>query len=183
MVYDWNKHNSIRGKITRNKNIVEYDKNPNKCRECDISIGYDKRNNSFCSHSCSAVLNNKKKRKYEIRYCKICKNVLLHLRPSVYCCLKCKNDYITNKIINNEVTSHKVLRRYLIEKYGKVCSVCGIDNWLGEELIIEMDHIDGNKKNNVLSNVRLLCPNCHSQTPTWKFKKSRVAIVGTAQTP
>jgi 5-methylcytosine-specific restriction endonuclease McrA len=51
------------------------------------------------------------------------------------------------------------------------CSVCGLDdNWNKQPLTLEFDHIDGDHKNNVPANIRVLCPNCHSQTPTYKAK-------------
>lgn len=56
------------------------------------------------------------------------------------------------------------------------CAHCGLDKWLGNRLVIEIDHVDGDKKNNNRDNLRGLCPNCHSQTSTWRKKKS--ALVG-----
>ena len=47
------------------------------------------------------------------------------------------------------------------------CSVCGINEWCGEALSLERDHINGVRSDNRLENLRLLCPNCHSQTPTY----------------
>lgn len=47
------------------------------------------------------------------------------------------------------------------------CSKCGINSWQGEKLSLHLDHIDGVNNNNEVSNLRLLCPNCHSQTPTY----------------
>ena len=53
------------------------------------------------------------------------------------------------------------------------CECCGITEWMGQEAPLQLDHIDGNNSNNVLENLRLLCPNCHMQTETWGFKNSR----------
>lgn len=47
------------------------------------------------------------------------------------------------------------------------CSCCGISEWNNKPITMQLDHIDGNSKNHLLENLRMLCPNCHSQTDTW----------------
>ena len=64
--------------------------------------------------------------------------------------------------------TNPTLRRYLKELYGAKCSCCGISNWNNKEITLEVEHIDGNSSNNLVNNVCLLCPNCHSQTSTYK---------------
>ena len=52
----------------------------------------------------------------------------------------------------------------------KVCESCKITEWNSKELCFELDHIDGNSTNHLLSNLRMLCPNYHSQTETYRSK-------------
>lgn len=48
------------------------------------------------------------------------------------------------------------------------CEECNLGpEWLTRILVMHLDHIDGDNTNNELSNLRILCPNCHSQTPTY----------------
>lgn len=53
------------------------------------------------------------------------------------------------------------------------CSDCGISRWQGKPLSLELEHKNGNKYDNRLENLSLLCPNCHSQTPTYGSRNKR----------
>jgi 5-methylcytosine-specific restriction endonuclease McrA len=58
----------------------------------------------------------------------------------------------------------KLLREgYLADR----CSRCGISEWRGKRLVIQIDHINGVKNDWRIENLRMLCPNCHSQTNTF----------------
>lgn len=61
------------------------------------------------------------------------------------------------------------LRNRLIAEGIKTntCEICNITEWNGSKLSMQLDHIDGNSHNHLLSNLRMICPNCHSQTETY----------------
>lgn len=68
------------------------------------------------------------------------------------------------------IAAHK-LRRCLLELgVAHVCAECGISEWNGRKLTLEIDHIDGRYWNNVKTNLQFLCPNCHSQKPVDRIK-------------
>lgn len=51
-----------------------------------------------------------------------------------------------------------------IREYGNICALCGItDLWNNRPIILDVHHIDGNRKNGKISNLQVLCPNCHRQ--------------------
>jgi len=54
------------------------------------------------------------------------------------------------------------------------CYICHITDWLGNPLSLQLDHINGRHTDNRLENLRILCPNCHAQTPTFAGKNSRL---------
>jgi hypothetical protein len=73
-----------------------------------------------------------------------------------------------------KITSREAIKKQLIALHGEICSVCSLSaHWHGQFLSLHVDHVDGNSKNNMPDNVRLLCPNCHSQTDTYAGKKHR----------
>lgn len=88
-----------------------------------------------------------------------------------------QKDYIRwNSIDLNEILegkhpsyqTYKLKKRLIKEKIkSNSCEICGISEWNGAELNIQLDHIDGDPHNHCLDNLRMICPNCHSQTLTY----------------
>ena len=58
----------------------------------------------------------------------------------------------------------RILREGILQNK---CSICGIEEWMGRPIVCELDHVNGNRHDHRLENLRLLCPNCHSQTDTY----------------
>ena len=69
-------------------------------------------------------------------------------------------------------------RKRIIFEQNEKCNRCGLDKWLGEDLILEFEHKDGDSTNDTRENLECLCPNCHSLTATWRGRnKTTVKIV------
>jgi hypothetical protein len=78
------------------------------------------------------------------------------------------DDYLSNKF---PIQSNKLRKRLLKEKiFQHICSKCNLKEWNGKPIPLELDHINGNNQDNSLCNLRLLCPNCHAQTPNYRGK-------------
>lgn len=110
------------------------------CKECGSDIGYHGR--KFCSNKCQGRYNTRTN--------------------------KTLNIWLVNPGIVKEITTP--IRRFLINESGNKCSICSwceINPYTGN-VPLEIDHIDGDSENNVLENLRVICPNCHSLTETYK---------------
>ena len=107
-------------------------------------------------------MNPKKPRKL----CLVC-SIECERHASKYCSGKCHKKFQLSKSIESGIFSAATAKRYLLS-ISKKCIVCNITEWMGNSIVLELDHIDGDSSNNNLINLRLLCPNCHSQTPTYK---------------
>lgn len=62
------------------------------------------------------------------------------------------------------------MRKYLVKRKGNSCSVCGVsaDSWNGKPMTLIVDHENGMASDSRIENLRLVCPNCDSQLPTFK---------------
>lgn len=148
-----------------------------KCVYChtefEVPSGSPKK---FCSRSCSASFNNnRKKPNIPIKVCHHC-GIEYQNSNEKFCTHKCSTDNVAKKSMEDYVSSwtakpgSTIPKRYIILTKGYSCSECGISEWKGKPITLQLDHIDGNAYNNYEDNLRLLCPNCHSQTDTFGAK-------------
>jgi hypothetical protein len=100
----------------------------------------------------------------------LCKHCNTPTKNSLYCSNACQHRWQTKQKIENGTVDHRTVRAHLLKERGSKCEECGIFEWLGKPITMEMDHINGDHKDHSLANLKLLCPNCHSQTPTYKSR-------------
>jgi 5-methylcytosine-specific restriction endonuclease McrA len=98
------------------------------------------------------------------------KHICIYCKKSFEAGNKLGGHIVTCQRKLNDLKTDRARRKRLIQIHGHKCFICQLSIWLSQSITLELDHIDGNNENNLESNLRLLCPNCHAQTPTWKGK-------------
>ena len=78
------------------------------------------------------------------------------------------NIFVENGMHGNSVIN-RIIKDYDIIPHDK-CWLCGLSEWINGKLILEIDHINGISNDHRIENLRFLCPNCHSQTETFRSK-------------
>jgi hypothetical protein len=71
-----------------------------------------------------------------------------------------------------DYTKVEKLKKHLLRERGIQCENCKLFTWLDKPITLEVEHLDGDRTNNHIDNLKLLCPNCHSYTRTWRRRKS-----------
>lgn len=72
----------------------------------------------------------------------------------------------------SNVQSYKLKKRLFAEGLkDKKCESCTLTKWLEKQIPLELDHINGDASDNRIENLRILCPNCHALTETYRGKK------------
>lgn len=111
--------------------------------------------------------------KYSTYKCKTCgeDSKWSHQKLNVYCSIPCATEgkllEMAEKFNRGELTERAAIRKALAKLNGYYCAVCKISEHNNMPITLQVDHIDGNAGNNRPVNLRLICPNCHSQTKTF----------------
>jgi 5-methylcytosine-specific restriction endonuclease McrA len=84
-----------------------------------------------------------------------------------------KNPTNEELFIENCPYSSRFVKTRICKLISYECSICGISEWNNKPIALQLDHINGIRNDNRLENLRLLCPNCHTQTETWGVKNSK----------
>jgi hypothetical protein len=175
-------------KKKKEKRIKRYNLDPKLCQTCNEGIPYEKRVNIYCNKSCRAKRVNKERERKDNRTiveCLVCGN---KTKNEKFCSKPCfgknKRDVLLNKIResgdvnfegdkmdgNIDERNRTRARILLIEEYGNVCQICKNTEWMDKEIPLTVDHINGNAGDNKLENLRMVCPNCDRQLPTFGSK-------------
>lgn len=114
-----------------------------------------------------------------VKYCPACRTKCLGCEKQIPAtgryCMSCKKNHLAvDELPFDKLWNNDVRKKRLVKIFGHRCSRCLLTEWLGKPISLELDHTDGNRRNSVQENCRLLCPNCHSQTVTWKWRNRSI---------
>lgn len=113
--------------------------------------------------------------------CEVCGAELRRRHQKRFCSNRCQGLWVqqqhlqrwltTGQAVNAGSGAKHYIRLYLDAQQGSTCALCKrSDQWEGQTLVLILDHIDGDSANNHRDNLRLVCPNCDSQLPTYKAR-------------
>lgn len=151
------------------------------CAHCGNDIPYEKRDNKFCSHSCSAAETNRR-RAARSRPCAICGKPMGRYCKTC-CSSKCREElrYRTQLRLwwNGKISGGYwsgvagFVHRWLRTTYGERCWHCGWAevNTYTDKIPLQVHHKDDNPYNHSPDNLELLCPNCHALTKSYHKQK------------
>ena len=148
-----------------------------KCKICNTAI---KTSRVYCKDCYNNVNTGGRPNTKPDKYCPNCNKQIR--KDVIFCSQKCGRDYkFLQQVILVESqgyiyehrthTNAPLAKKYLKYKHGDKCSICGMPSvWNNKPIVLVTDHINGHHDDWSLTNLRLVCPNCDSQLPTYKSK-------------
>jgi hypothetical protein len=179
--------------VIKNRAFSDYAKHPAFCLCCgqvialrDGEVPSIARKKKFCTQSCSATYHNTGRIKVKRIKCLNCGTECQQVHKK-FCSHICQQQFQFEDFIrrwkageesgiSGVCNMSRQIRRYLFEKCGSKCHKCG---WaevhpLSGKIPLQVNHINGNCLDNVEENLELICPNCHSLTPTFGSMNKQV---------
>lgn len=120
------------------------------CSHCEIHLGYKPKDR--LTHE-QRVYTSKKLVEYNKKKRKSLEDILANK-------VKYPTNWLKERLFNEGLKERK-------------CECCGIVDWMNSPISFELHHEDGDNTNHELKNLRVLCPNCHSQTKTFKGRNRK----------
>ena len=145
-------------------------------KQCPKCNSMHDQNGKFCSRSCanSRVFSEESciKKSLALKGRKIEVSSDIEKRRRENCSATWAKKYEECEFDELGITNKK---RRILEEQNQCCNRCKLSHWFEEKLSLELEHKDGNTKNNDRDNLECLCPNCHSLTKTWRGRnKSKI---------
>lgn len=141
------------------------------CEKCGANHDGSMGSGRFCSKKCARSFSTAAKR--EDITARVRKKMRARCRSDEILAEKLKRaeERLAKQQVWETMSNAARYRRVREEQEGK-CLTCGISEWQDKPIVLELDHIDGNRGNETRENLRYLCPNCHSQTPTFRVRNA-----------
>lgn len=153
------------------------------CIHCNNEFNARRSIIKYCSISCATSLNNSKRKKRILLKCDYCEKQFEKLKSKElklnFCSRICKDTASRvesgdkfDSIRPSHYGNSEHYRVKALKTYIKECKICGYNKYTD---VLEVDHIDNNHENNIITNLQLLCPTCHVEKhfleKSGKFKK------------
>lgn len=156
--------------------VSAYRGDPKRCADCSKVLPFEKRHGKFCDHTCSANHSNRQRSRKPV--CPRCGNPMKKGAKrfcSRHCGARSRSEHLTREWLAGRHPGggwsgvSPFVRKWLIQRDGEKCSLCGWDkvNPKTGHCTVQVDHIDGDPYRHRPENIRFLCPNCHTLTPTF----------------
>lgn len=184
--YGTNLKRNARGQLlpyTVEERLESVERKKKNCLQCDKVFVSPAKRQRFCCRSCSARFNNLngtsgRHHRHDVT-CRRC-GVKCKQRKQTFCSRNCKALFQVENWLkgdNPSVGYGKVpdlIRQFLLDEAEGKCSQCrwAEVNVTTGKVPLEIHHVDGNSSNNLRENLQVLCPNCHSLTPTFRNRKN-----------